>query len=310
MKYLLIDFGATFIKCAVYNTASGEYKRGEDITSPFSTTDKITKQQLLNLLSDIILSYTNINGVLICTILGGCYIGDVYISWKSPDCKKSDKCMISGLLGSNPHIQHKPFTTSNSYLNKLEVSGYINSVPIYCALGDTDCVIKSIDLNSNTVAVNMGTGSQVITLDRIERFFPCGRMLLTYENFFREFGVSMFSMFDNITLTDVINSSLSLDLNIFNQSRNYSGGGNIGNIHECNLTLTNLLGSIIKHLVIQYKPFIENFDNILLLGGVAKKIKVLPAVFEFFYPHSNVLLVETEIESTHKGLIRFIKDEL
>ncbi len=218
--------------------------------------------------------------------------------------------MISGMLNAIPHNHHKPFTLSDKYLNKLEVIGYIDTVPVYSALGDTDCVIKSIELDSNTIAINMGTGSQIITKSKIERYFPCGRMLLVYQRFFAELGVNMFDLFDRITLDDVINSSLKIDLSVFSQARGYSDGGGIVGINENNFNITNLIGSLIKHMVLQYKPFIDDNSRILLLGGVAKKIKILPKVFEFYYKNCEVFLIENEIESTHKGLIKTIEEEL
>ena len=48
MKYLLIDFGATYIKCATYNKNTNEYVLGENILSPFVKNDKISKSKILN----------------------------------------------------------------------------------------------------------------------------------------------------------------------------------------------------------------------------------------------------------------------
>lgn len=310
MKFLLIDFGATFIKCAIYNKSDDSYRRVDDIASPFATKVEISKSDLLDIFSGIISANEKVDGIIICTILGGCYIGDVYFSWKSPDCKKGNKCMVSGLLDATPHIHHKPFTSSEKYLDKLEVIGYIASIPVYSSLGDTDCVIKSIDLDPETVAVNMGTGSQVISQNAIHRYFPCGRMLLVYERFFADLGVDMFNLFDSIEVEDVITSTLEMDLNVFPQSRNYYNGGDIIGIKESNFNLSNLLGSLLKHLILQYGPYIAAFDKILLLGGVAKKIQILPSLFEHYYAPAKVFLVEGDIESPHRGLISFIKEYL
>jgi len=268
------------------------------------------EEGLLNIFKNIIIDHEKVDGIVICTILGGCYIDDVYISWKSPDCKKHSKCMISGMLNATPHIHHKPFTLSEKYLNKLEVIGCIDTIPVYSSLGDTDCVIKSIDLDSNTIAINMGTGSQIITKNKIERYFPCGRMLLVYKRFFAGFGVNMFDLFDCITLNDIISSSLKIDLSVFSQARGYNGGGSIIGINENDFNITNLVGSLIKHMVLQYKPFVGDYSRILLLGGVAKKIRILPKVFEFYYKNCEVVLIEDEVESTHKGLIKIIEEDL
>ncbi len=310
MKYLLIDFGATYIKCATYDKTQDFYTKGQTISSPFSKTDKISKTELLSILSGIISNHEKVDGVVICTILGGSYVEDEYHSWKSPQHIIGDKCMISGLINTKPHIHHSPFTNTHEYLNSLEIIGNISSTPIYSSLGDTNCVIKSINLTPTSVAINIGTGSQVITQDKIERYFPSGRMFLTFYEFFKSIGVDMFDVMQSIHVNDVVNSSLKIDLNVFQQSRNYTFGGSISNINEGSFNIQNLLGSILKEFVLQYKPFIPESSEILLLGGIAKKINILPNLFKIYYPKSTVVLLEDNIESTHKGMIAYIKEEL
>ena len=294
----------------MYDKTQDSYIKGQIIPSPFLKTNKISKTELQSILSDIILNHEKVDGVVICTILGGSYIKDEYHSWKSPQHAIGDKCMISGLMNAKPHIHHSPFTNACEYSSTLEIIGNILSTPIYSSLGDTDCVIKSINLTPTSVAINMGTGSQVITKDKIERYFPSGRMFLTFYEFFKSIGVDMFNIMQNIHVDDVVNSSLKLDLNVFQQSRNYIFGGSISNIHEDNFNIQNLLGSILKEFVLQYKPFIKDSSEILLLGGISKKIKILPELFRIFYPSSDVILLEDDIESTHKGMIMCIKEEL
>jgi hypothetical protein len=218
--------------------------------------------------------------------------------------------MISGLFNAKPHIHHSPFTNSSDYSNKLEIIGNVLSTPIYSSLGDTDCVIKSINLTQNSVAINMGTGSQIITLNKIERYFPSGRMFLTFQELFQSIGINMFELMGNIQIENVIHSSLNLNLNVFKQSRNYNFGGSISNINEGSFNIQNLLGSILKEFVLQYKSFIPEFSEILLLGGISKKISILPDLFKIYYPKSTVILLEDDIESTHKGMIKYIKEEL
>jgi hypothetical protein len=156
----------------------------------------------------------------------------------------------------------------------------------------------------------MGTGSQIITLNKIERYFPSGRMFLTFQELFQSIGINMFELMGNIQIENVIHSSLNLNLNVFKQSRNYNFGGSISNINEGSFNIQNLLGSILKEFVLQYKSFIPEFSEILLLGGISKKISILPDLFKIYYPKSTVILLEDDIESTHKGMIKYIKEEL
>lgn len=310
MKYLLIDFGASYIKCAIYDKNSKEYKKGEIISSPFLIADKLSKNNLLACIENIIDLHEEVDGIVMCTILGGSYIDEIYVSWKSLQNKLKNKCMMSGLINCLPHIHHKEFTNSSEYLTSLKVVGYIKNIPLYSVLGDTNCVHKSISLSENSVAINIGTGSQVISKNRVERYFPAGRMFQVYQNFFESIGVNMFHLFNSIQMEDVVHSTLNIDLNVFKQSRHYISGGSISNINEESFSIQNFLGSILKSFVMQYDPFVRDSKYILLVGGISKKILILPKLFKFYYPNSEIRVLEDEIESTHKGLIKFINEEL
>jgi len=310
MKYLLIDFGATYIKTGVYNKDIQEYTKGFTATSPFRYADRINKEELLKTLTSLVDNYKDVDGIVICTILGGGYIGDVYHSWKSPDTKSLNcdhtYCMISGLFNSKVHYHHKPFTTNTNYHIGLFEIGKINNKPIYSSLGDTNCVVESLELDEDVKAINMGTGSQVISLDSIERYFPAGRAFLAYQRFFKSLNLDMFELMDKITIDDVLKSTLKVNLAVFPQARMFKDGGSITNIEEDNFTIENLLGSIIKEFVLQYQPHIDNVSKILLVGGIAKKMKILPELFQIYNPSKEFIVVEDGIESTHKGMIKYI----
>jgi len=310
MKYLLIDFGASYIKCAVYDKNCNNYKKGETISSPFLVSDSISKKDLLECLDTIVELHERVDGIVMCTVLGGSYVNDTYVSWKSSQNNTKNKCLMSGLLNCLPHIHHKEFTDSKEYLTNLKVVGHIKNVPLYSVLGDTNCAHKSISLSENSVIINIGTGSQVISKNTVERYFPAGRMLLVYQRFFQSIGVDMFKLFKTIRVEDVVNSTMEFNLNVFKQSRNYASGGSILNINEETFSIHNFLGSLLKSFVIQYKPFVKKFEHIILVGGITKKISILPELFKFYYPDSKIHATENEIESTHKGLIEFINEEL
>jgi len=61
----------------------------------------------------------------------------------------------------------------------------------------------------------------------------------------------------------------------------------------------------------QYQHHISpNTSTILLVGGIAKKISILPELFRIYYPKKTVVLVEDDIQSTHKGMIKYINTYL
>jgi hypothetical protein len=309
MRYLLIDFGATYIKCVVYNKATGEVVDARQFESPFKVNNTTTSKALLKLLSDTILAYDRVDGVVICTILGGRWQEDAYLSWKDTT-DKGESCLISGLFNSVVHEDHKPFTTAKSYVTGLVTIGILHQTPVYCSLGDTDCVIRSLRLEDGEVAINMGTGSQVITKDNIKRYYPAGRSFLAYQELFNSIGLDMFQLIDQLTAVDVLKSPLEVDLAVFRRARGYTNGGSITQIDEGNFTVHNMLGALLRSFVLQYKEAIGDAKTIILVGGIAKKVKLLPSLFQYYYPQAEVSLAEGGVESTHKGMINYINEQL
>ena len=309
MKFLLIDFGATYIKCIAYDKSTNTTTNPRQYESPFATNNSITSKALRTILSEIVGAYRGIDGVVLCTILGGCWKEGVYYSWKS-STDKGVQCLISGLFNSIVHQDHQPFTTANSYTTTLDVIGELNYIPVYASLGDTNCVIRSLRLKEREVAINMGTGSQIITQTSIQRYFPAGRSFLVYKELFDSLGLDMFHMLNQITIIDVLNSPLDVDLAVFEQARGYISGGSISKIKEGDFTISNLLGALLRAFVMQYTPHIREADKIILVGGISKKISLLPTLFKHYNPSAEIVLSEEGIESTHKGMIEYINEQL
>ena len=317
MNYLLIDFGASFIKCAMYDKIEDKIKNTINIVSPFTSSSLLTKLQLQTTLQNIISLHSNIDGIIICTILGGKWDKDIYYSWKVDLSKIKNYCLISGLFdGKLIHNHHKNFTNGNNYTSKLEIIGYINNIPVFSSLGDTDCVIESLPLTNTNVAINIGTGSQVIykrdNIIKIDRYIPAGRAFLVFNELFESLNLNIFDQLEKIKVKDVVNSSLNIDLNVFNQSHHYDKGGIISNINEGSFNIKNILGSILKEFVTQYKEYINinQINQILLVGGMSKKILILKELFEYYYKDIEIIVLEDSIESTHKGMIKIIKKDL
>jgi len=316
MKYLLIDFGASFVKSIIYNKDTDTYSNNCNVISPFQTQNEITKQEILLILQGLIPS--DIDGILICSILGGYYDGDIYHSWKKKRLTKN-YCLISGLFSNTDtfhiHEHHQETTYSGPYETGLKVLGYINDIPVYSALGDTLCVIESLIIGENDVVVNMGTGSQVITQKGKRSFIPAGRAFLTFNEFFKSLGLDMFDILKTITIDDVKNSSLIIDLNTFPQAVAYHKtiqGGHILGITEGNFNVINLLGSILKNFVEQYKEYIldSGCTNIVLTGGIPKKLPIIKQLFEIHYPSFTIIQDINEVENTHRGIASYIKKYL
>lgn len=315
MIYLLIDFGASFIKVASYDSVSKEIKNLETIDSPFQKKHQVKVSEIEKILKSIVERNSPVDGILCCSILGGSYHGQCYHSWKDNPYKENQSCVISGIFYDSPdyHV-HSHFSKNGS--DEIKILGHINSIPIYSCLGDTNCVIQSLPLTDTNLCVNIGTGSQVIYLEdkeiKVYKFIPAGRALLIFKDFFDPIGVDFFKLLNETSFEDVIYSNLKVDLNVFKQSHQYTSGGSILKINEESFSIQNLTGSILKSLVLQYKKYIISSGKreILLSGGIPKKIKILPDLFRYFYPRFQIKLLSGDIEATHIGLSKYIEKNL
>lgn len=303
MKYLLIDFGASFIKCAEYDSENSVVTNTMNIHSPFYDSGTVNREYVFDLIKKILLLYPNCRRVMSCSILGGEWIGDVYHSWKVLDKPSKPDCLISGLFVNAPtHHVHKHHGGDSESIREL---GRIGDAVFYSSLGDTDCVIECMDIQDKEYLVNIGTGSQVISKESIHKYIPAGRALLVFANLFSAFDIDMFKELADMTLHDCITSDLKIDLNVFRQSHMYKNGGQIGNIQEYTFSRKNLLGSILKTLVCQYKPFIQFSDySIKLCGGIPQKLPIVKKLFEYYY-QNPIITMSSDFE-THTGLIKFI----
>jgi hypothetical protein len=304
MKYLLIDFGASYIKNVIYDTVNDLYSNYEVIESPLRFSNSIPKKDILQKLTQIITKYPEIKSAAICSILGGKYINDIYYSWKCSNIegvKNQESCIITDI-----------FTTK--FINK-KIIGKIIDTNIFFPLVDTDCVVRSAELlPSKNILVNMGTGSQVVYIDehnhlQKHQYIPSGRSLNVFANFFNELNINFFDYLCNLNLDDIISSTLQIDLNIYPQAHQYFNGGLIANMHETNFTLKNLIASILRCYLQQYEKFLiePNNQHILLSGGIPKKIKTIKKYFNYKYPKSKINLISMDIDETLIGLSHFIK---
>ena len=113
MTFLLIDFGASFIKSIVYHRESDSFDNLRIIQSPFINTDKLSKDEILVIIQNILADYKSVDGVVMCSILGGYYVENIYYSWKcsvKPNKPIDDNCLLSELFKGQPsyhvHANH------------------------------------------------------------------------------------------------------------------------------------------------------------------------------------------------------------
>ena len=313
MQYFLIDFGASFVKTCMYDQETDSYDHHRSLDSPFQRSDKITREKLRDFINSLSMS-DGVDGIVSCSILGGQWRENIYHSWKSREKITYGDCLISGLFcNQETHHIHKHHGGSVEGLIPL---GKINNKLFYSSLGDTYCVIESANLKENEYIINIGTGSQVATLHNgklhLDQFIPAGRSFLIYEKFFNDLNLNFFEELNNIRITDVINSTLEIDLNLFPQAIRFNGGGFIKNITEDNFTVNNLLSSIMREFVLQYGRFIndDSKTHIRLMGGIPKKLTILKELFKYYFNDKEIAIDDSQSHSTHIGMSNLIRKYL
>ena len=304
LKYLIIDWGASSIKTALYDSALDSISLYKEIESPFIKQFNIHIEDIKKICQSILSDYNFPDFVASCSIKNGTFKNNIYYSWKNGLYQNKSDVISPLFIDTKLYHIHRDHSLNGS--NEIKILGNLkNSIFLSC-LGDTDCVIRSKSINRDQAIINMGTGSQIIYSDSIISFIPSGRVLNIFRSFFTELGVDIFDIFKNITLKDLINSNLEIDLNIFAESINFNNYGKIMNITEHNFTFKNFAHSLFRCYLDQYIPLLRNnLQTIFLSGGIPNKYPVIKDYFQYktkfnFQIDSNI--------STIYGLINSIKE--
>jgi hypothetical protein len=309
MKYLLIDFGASFVKSASFDDSDNKIRNYAEIQSPFLDADSLQLSNLKNILDSILSAYSDCGYVITSSIKNGTYNNDVYESWKIK-IAENDVCdLISKIFEDQQtyHV-HNDHNKSSKIKNLNKLGTYREKIFLSC-LGDTDCVLRSKHLSPGEFIVNMGTGSQIISCDEILSFIPSGRMLNVFYNFFNSLNLNIFNYINNLTVNDLLISDLKFDLSVFPQAVNFIDFGKILNINEHNFNIHNFLTSLVRNFLDQYIDYLsnKNFSKVYLTGGIAQKVPVVLDYFRYKFPEKEIA-IDTNC-NVHLGMVEMITNE-
>ena len=309
MKYLLIDFGASFIKNAVYDDVDNSISNYTEIESPFLENHELSLSQFKTIIDSILIIYPECTYVVSSSIKNGTYNEDIYESWKIKLAGNISCDLFSKIFENQStfHLHNDHYKQSDIFtLKKLGL--YRDKIFLSC-LGDTDCVLRSKNLTANQCIVNMGTGSQIISTEEIISFIPSGRMFNVFHNFFKELNFNIFDYFQKLNSCDLDISDLKFDLSVFPQAKNFIDYGKVLNINETNFTLHNFASSLMKNYLDQYIEYIaeKDFTIIFLTGGIAQKIPVIKDYFKYKFPKKEIILDKDC--NVHLGMVEMIKNE-
>jgi len=309
MKYLLIDFGASFIKSSIFNDSDNKISNYAEIESPFLMADILPISELKNILDSILTSYSDYEYVITSSIKNGTYENDIYQSWKIKIADNNVCDLISKIFQDQPtyHV-HNDHNKLSNIKNITKLGTYKNKVFLSC-LGDTDCVMRSKQLEDNQFIINLGTGSQIISKNETVSFIPSGRMFNVFYNFFKPLCIDIFDYFKKLDVDDLNNSDLAFDLSVFPQAKNFINYGKVLNINEHNFNLHNFISSLMKNYLDQYINFliVSNPSKIYLTGGIAQKVPVIFSYFKHKLPDIEIIL-DSDC-NVHLGMVEMIKHE-
>jgi len=205
-----------------------------------------------------------------------------------------------------------------------EVVGTIINTPVYVGIGDFQASLYSCNFSNNPLFINMATGSQIAIISdtlttpglSCRPFFnnkiiecithiPCGRFLNIFDTFLKTVGISLWDEINRLRIEDVYASNIIITTDIF------SGQGIcISKIYDNTFKLTNFISSIFKSFLWQYINIIKNnkfkFDNIILSGGIAKRI---PLIRNILYREFNVTVnINNNDDDSIGGVLKFINE--
>ncbi len=311
-NFLLLDFGASRVKLALYSREFGKIRFLRSFDSVLKYSNKVSLSGLNTFFDKVISSVgdSEYDAIVMCSILGGRWSDGIYYSWKcEEDQEDSNSCLLSELFKKQETYHVHNHHTSKSNIKGLSKLGFWKSCKlVYSVLGDTRCVIESLNLGDRDLLINLGTGSQVIDIKKTISYIPSGRVLNSYKVLFEEFDVDLFNEFSKLSLDDLLDSTILFDLNIFSKSYKFSGGGSIWGILEENLTKKNLIASLFRSYVDQYINIIKtktNIENIFLTGGISNRYKQIRTYIQY-KTGCNVYVPHHE-EATFMGMKTMIE---
>jgi len=240
-------------------------------------------------------------------------------------------------LLNNPSIklaknQFSQLARTGEIIGNIKIKEHHLSV--YGGLGDLQAAIHGAGLpKKGKFLVNLGTGSQVISvttapISNIERrpgsqgdifsaitHIPSGRSLNVFAHFIDQCsslggGSAVFwKLFNELDVDEILNSTLIIDLNVFEASWRYLDGGGITHIIENNFTPREFVASLVKAWLTQYVSAMDLMDPIgqiehfLVSGGLSRRGQFVLSVLERLTNRKGALVITNTGEETLDGLL-------
>lgn len=231
---------------------------------------------------------------------------------------------------SNIHLS--PISKNKEPIGKIQLND--RPINVYGGIGDLQAAVLGAGFpNSAPLLINLGTGSQVIGIaknvgvgvefrpDAYGEYFaalshiPSGRALNVFAKFIDSCAVSsggnslFWEIFQSLTENEILGSPINVDLNVFEASWLYSGGGSISGISETGLSVKTLIGGLVKSWLSQYVFAMNLIDpskvskTFLVSGGLSRRNQFILPVLESLSGKTGALVTPITGEETLDGLL-------
>jgi sugar (pentulose or hexulose) kinase len=206
------------------------------------------------------------------------------------------------------------------------------TIKVFGGIGDLQAAIHGAGFPAqSSLIVNLGTGSQVIgtSLQKDVEIrpsvegknfsaithIPSGRALNVWANFFADCAKENFfwEIFSSLSVEEVLSSELEIDLNIFEASWRYKGGGAVSRIREGKFSPQILIAAVANAWLKQYSEAISKIDpaadskTFLLSGGLSRRGKFILPALESLTKREAILTSTITGEETLDGLLALAK---
>ena len=214
----------------------------------------------------------------------------------------------------------QPFTPAVSlpviFDNIAQPFGHVRcngrNVPVFGGIGDLQAALAGLDLQPDTLSLNLGTGSQVSrvvavpdrgdaelrpffngTYLRTQTHISAGRSLAAFADLFDEIGHlsggqsgGFWRAAESLTVDDVLQSKIMVDLAMFEGAWQFKQGGSISRLQENRMSARDVVAGICRGWITQYPtaadlvdPFFET-HKITLSGGLPRRLGWVAPVAE------------------------------
>lgn len=211
-------------------------------------------------------------------------------------------------------------------------------IDVYGGFGDFQTALRGMDFGIKAkAAINLGTGSQVAffkngfneayelrpwntkSIFRTITHIPSGRAINVFktiiDNIFtlKSGGDGIFwDIWASLTVNDVINAPLHVDLNIFNAAWKYSNISGFIQLKENVTDIKSIIASIALNWLKQYKEALNIIsdnsvpEKIIVGGGCVHRADFIVPVLDILCDR-EIITTKTTVDETLLGLIKFAK---